>query len=101
MRYDMVLDRIKDSPLGPNVPFTELSQKCSICGRYYEVKIRLQGCLIDILITKIDTSTSQGIHRNKWQICQKLLPPLQMMLKVEVIKGVEIHQVFYKNPIKA
>jgi citrate lyase gamma subunit len=31
----------------------------------HEVKIRLQGCLIDILITKIDTSTNQCIHRNK------------------------------------
>jgi hypothetical protein len=31
----------------------------------HEVKIRLQGFLIDILITKIDISTNQCIHRNK------------------------------------
>jgi hypothetical protein len=30
-----------------------------------EVKIKLQGCLIDILITKVDTSTNQCININE------------------------------------
>jgi len=31
----------------------------------YQVKIKLQGCLIDILITKFNTSANKCINRNK------------------------------------
>jgi len=41
------------------------------------------------------------INRNKWPVCQRILLPLQAMLKIEVIMGVEIHQVLSKNPINS
>jgi hypothetical protein len=31
----------------------------------YEVRIELQGCLIDILITKVDTLANPCINKNK------------------------------------
>jgi hypothetical protein len=37
MRYDMVIDHIKDSPLGLEVPFTKLNHEYNIGGRYNKI----------------------------------------------------------------
>jgi len=60
----------------------------------------LQGCLIDIRITKVNTSTNIYININKWSIFQRILLPLQVVIKVESIRGVEIHQFFFQEPYK-
>jgi hypothetical protein len=56
------MSKKKQSRVMKKIQFQKLINKKL---QVYEVRIELQGCLIDILITKIDTLANPCINRNK------------------------------------
>jgi hypothetical protein len=66
----------------------------------------LQGHLINIMITNVDTLTNQHINivQNKDNIqttIRRILIPVQLGLKIEVILGITMQKILSKDPIKA